>query len=376
MKVLYVCNDHAYFDAHRRWLADEAISRGMQVVVACGNVINDSRAASVVDFPLDVPRHSFDLKRDLALAAAVRRAVHQTKADVVHLITIKPILFGMLGMMFMSPGPRIIVTFPGLGRVFDLSERSFKARLRRQLVIWGLKFGLRSSGAIAIFEHEDDKLLLERLGVVDPHNAVHIAGAGVDPVMYPARPLPDTPLRLLFAGRLLKAKGVMTVVKAARIVREHGHDITFVVAGGEQAGDPDALNEAEMQVLRATPDLDYLGNVAPADMPALLASVHAVVLPTIYQEGVPRILIEAGAMGRPAIVSNNPGCKAFVAHLANGIVLDGAGSTELADAAIALAHKPGLLARLSVGASERVVNGGFLATDVGNRTLEIYDRRQ
>lgn len=372
MKILYVCNDHPYFDAHRLWLAEEARRRGMAVLVAAGNARPAGGALSTVDISLEVERHRLNLKRDVRLGLDIARAAQGAKPDVVHLITIKPILIGALAMLFVRRPARIVATFPGLGRVFDKSERSLKARIRRGLVIAGLKLGLAPRRVLAIFETEADRQTLLRHGVIAEDRAHHIAGAGVDLSIYRPAPLPPGPCRLLFAGRLLKAKGVMAVVEAARLCAARGKPVEFVIAGQSQPGDPDALTPDEMEALASCPQLSFLGSVPSHDMPALLASVHAVVLPTSYQEGVPRILIEAGAVGRPAIVSDNAGCRAFVNDGETGFVLTTASGSEIADAASRIARDPDLLARMAALAQKRVMAGGFDQEKVAERTLALY----
>ncbi len=70
MRVLYVCNDLPYYDAHRRWLADAAREAGATVMLACGGVPEARRGE--VDVVLNIERHRLDLKGDMALAGAIR----------------------------------------------------------------------------------------------------------------------------------------------------------------------------------------------------------------------------------------------------------------------------------------------------------------
>jgi glycosyltransferase involved in cell wall biosynthesis len=372
MNVLYVCNDHAYFEAHRRWLADEAERQGMTVRVACGDVRTDERGFGPVAFPLHVERHRLNVRSDLALAVAILKAARATRADVVHLITIKPVLVGLLALWLAPSVRRVVATFPGLGRLFDPADASPKARLRRRLVLLGLKIGLAPSRVMAVFETEADRTTLVDHGAAQPERAFHIAGAGVDPGAYRLAPLPDGRFTVLFAGRLLRAKGVPIVADAARLVAAAGHDVRFIIAGGAQEGDPDGLDAAELAALSEDPHVDLLGAVPIDQMPDLLAKTHVVVLPTSYQEGVPRILIEAGSVGRPAIISDNKGCKAFVEHGTSGLVLESLSAEALAAAVIRLAADRGLLERLASGAAARVSEGGFSQHNVAMQTLALY----
>ncbi len=140
MRVLYVCNDLAYFDAHRAMLADAARQAGWEVHVASGGIERPELRPEIA--PLEVTRHSFSPRADIRLAGEIARLARRVDADVVHLITIKPILFGAIGLRLASGRARVVATFPGLGRVFDRQETSAKARLRRMLVAAGLRFGL------------------------------------------------------------------------------------------------------------------------------------------------------------------------------------------------------------------------------------------
>jgi glycosyltransferase involved in cell wall biosynthesis len=375
MKILYVCNDLAYFTAHRRWLAGLAREQGHLVWVACGACDEGAIQRGDVDVVLDVDRHRLNLRQDIALVHEIVRIAREFDVDVVHLITIKPILFGCIGLRLSGSHRQVVATFPGLGRLFDMQDMSWRARLRRSLVMAGLRFGLASRNMITLFETHADMRRLIGLGLVSPERAVHIAGAGVEKAVFQAEPLPPGPLKLLFAGRLLRAKGINVLVEAAACVAAAGHSITFLVAGAEQPNDPDAITRDEKSALLSSPHIRFLGEVAGADMPGLLASVHAVVLPTSYQEGIPRILIEAGAVGRCAVVANNPGCLAFVEHEQSGLVLDELTPQCLADAAIRLLTEAGLLQHLSAGASHRFATGGFSGAEVGRKTLALYGKR-
>ncbi|MCX7342040.1 MAG: glycosyltransferase [Hyphomicrobiales bacterium] len=383
MRVLYVCNDHAYFEAHRRPLANAAAAIGAKVTLATGHVLPsaqvDSRTASdgvpsssPSIISLDVERHRFDLKRDIRLAFDIRAAAKASRADVVHLLTLKPIVFGALGLLFTVGPTRIIATFPGLGRVFDRSDRTLLARLRRLLVLVGLRIGLAPARAHAIFETPDDRRLLTGLGVIPDDRTSHISGAGVDPDLFAPAPLPDGPFRLLYAGRILRAKGVAVLAETVAWLHARNCPVEILIAGDTTEADPDALSKAELDALRNARGVTCLGMVPANKMPALLATVHAVILPTRYQEGIPRILIEAAAIGRPAIVSDNPGCAAIIADGVNGLILPEITAAAVGAAVQAIASDHSRLASLSEGALNRFQSGGFAMAEINLATLKLY----
>jgi len=87
-------------------------------------------------------------------------------------------------------------------------------------------------------------------------------------------------------------------------------------------------------------------------MPAVLAKSHIVCLPS-YREGIPRILIEAAAAGRPIVTTDAPGCRELVRPGVNGIIVPSRDTLSLASALRYLIEHPEV--RVAMGASNRQV---------------------
>lgn len=119
---------------------------------------------------------------------------------------------------------------------------------------------------------------------------------------------------IVMVSRLVRQKGVLEYLEAARRTKEVRRDCSFVLVGGLEGEGRDAIPEA---VLR-----DYGGVVRVLgrreDVPTILAAADLAVLPTWYGEGLPRVLLEAGALGVPVIASDAPGCKDLLADGTNG----------------------------------------------------------
>jgi glycosyltransferase involved in cell wall biosynthesis len=87
-------------------------------------------------------------------------------------------------------------------------------------------------------------------------------------------------------------------------------------------------------------------------MPGVLARSHIVCLPS-YREGIPRILIEAAASGRPIVTTDAPGCRELVRPGVNGIIVPSRDTLSLANALRYLIENPEV--RIAMGNNNRQV---------------------
>jgi glycosyltransferase involved in cell wall biosynthesis len=235
LKILIACNDLDYFLAHRANLLKPLLDRGHKVsVCAGGNWTSRGRLSKDVHFiPIELAQHHLDPRSDLKLMAHYARIVDDIKPDTVHCLTIKPNLYmGLvlaLRRLQLKKTPRLVQTFPGLGKVFEPSS-SIAATARRRFVAMLLRVSGSLLDRTATFENTADRDILVYGGVVSAARAHVIAGAGLDMKIY--RP-PETPraggLHILFASRLLKAKGVGTFLDVAKTIRSEGGEATFLI---------------------------------------------------------------------------------------------------------------------------------------------------
>jgi glycosyltransferase involved in cell wall biosynthesis len=142
-----------------------------------------------------------------------------------------------------------------------------------------------------------------------------LPGSGVDLKQFARVPLPHGPVTFLFIGRILGDKGVRELAQAARgLSREH---LVVQLLGPIDEGNRTAIPRTELESWVRDGGIEYLG--ATDDVRPFIAKATAVVLPS-YREGLPRSLLEAGAMGRPLIATDVPGCRDVVDDGVNGFL--------------------------------------------------------
>ncbi|WP_233189726.1 glycosyltransferase family 4 protein [Halobacteriovorax sp. DA5] len=217
-----------------------------------------------------------------------------------------------------------IVNISGLGRSFN--SDNFLTKIVTTLY----KISLKDVVACFFQNNEDKSFFLEN-ELISINQAYKISGSGVDLKKFRFSPVDfEKPLRFLFCGRLLKSKGVLVLKAAAEILkREFGEDLQFDVLGIYSSGD-DAISKEEVASWDKDVNLRYLG--VSDSVKDIVKDYHFVVLPTLYREGVPRSLIEASALGKVLIATNNVGCTDVVKESINGYLCEKNSIDSLVDA--------------------------------------------
>lgn len=173
-------------------------------------------------------------------------------------------------------------------------------------------YGLANRGAQCVFfQNDEDARLFARLGLLRDTPATVLPGSGMDTQRFAFTALPAAqPFTFVMIARLLGDKGVREYVAASEQVRASHPDTRFLLIGPSGASNRTAITQAEVREWQRRGTIEYLGE--HDDVRPCLADAHVLVLPS-YREGMPRTVLEAAAMGRPAIVSDVPGCRQAVA---------------------------------------------------------------
>lgn len=375
--LLHVCNDLPYWSAHRRPIAEAARDAGWNVTVATAPHASavDLAASGFVHLALPIERFRLNTVADARFFLTMRRLIDSAHYDAIHLFTIKPLLFGGLAGRFRlthkHPAPRLIGTVAGLGRALDGAA----PRGRAALTSLGLKAGLGKTAAAVTFENEGDRDFYVASGAIDAVRSHVLPGAGVDLDAF--RPIPDRRkpgvVTILHAGRLLRSKGVMDLVAAARILKgQFGNTVRVVIAGPHTDGDPDGLDAMERERIATSTDVEFVGARLPHEMPELMASADIFVLPTRYPEGLPRALLEAGATGAALVAGDVDGTRAFIAHDANGLLLARTDAASIAATLARLVSDPALRLRLGTAARTCLEQGGYDIRAVTAKFVALY----
>ena len=367
-KLLFVANVDWFFISHRLIIAEEAMKKGFEVFVACEDTgrsheITD-KGVGFIDLPFS--RSGTNPVSELSTLFKFYKIYKEIKPDIVHQITLKPVIYGtLISKLLKIKG--VVNAVSGLGYNFTANRKGFVQKIMIRL----LRIGFKRDNLTIIFQNDDDKKAFYDLGVISDSNiVVKIKGSGVDLVKFPQSQLPSFDLiKILFPTRMLWDKGVKELRISSEILKEKYKDKVQIILCG--LADEDNKAGVSPSYLEDWQDGKYVKWIGyQIDMVKVYQDSHIVVLPS-YREGMPKTLIEACAIGRAIVTTDAIGCKECVDEGINGIKVPVYSTEELAFAIEKLILNSDLILQMGNSSRKKAVKE-FDVNDVISKHLDIY----
>ena len=370
MKLIIVVNELRFFLSHRLPIALAARDAGYEVHIAsCSGTIDEIEQLNqeLLQFhPISFHRSSMGLWQELETLRELRRLYKEIQPDIVHHVTIKPVLYGTLVARWVG-GIQILNAISGLGYFFI--AQGWKSSIRKTLLLWVYRAILHSKKVWILFQNPDDQALFAQYKIIYPEHAFKIKGSGVDLQQFACSSIPKGRIKIVLVARMLWDKGVGDFVESATALMQQGLDADFLLVGSVDPGNPESISVEQLEEWNRSGVVKWLGE--RADIAQLLAESHIAVLPS-YREGLPKSLIEAAAVGRPIVTTDVPGCREVVKDGENGFLVPAKDSKKLAVAIQKLINNPKLLT--SMGKKSRLMaEQEFSIHQVVEQTLKLYE---
>ena len=307
MTVYMFVNVDWFFLSHRLSIAKESTKRNVEFTVFTDFTANHYEHAfgdfSIIQSPIS--RKSMGMISSSIEFFKTFMVIKNNRPDVVHAVTIKPIIF--LGIICLILRVPFIASVSGLGPAF--SNIGILNKLRRRLVMFVYKaiFLPKRTRVICQSKHDADTLLDN--GILSRNKVVMTEGSGLNISDYEYhRPIEVNTLNVLMASRLLPDKGVMEFCAAAGAInRMKNFEAKFRLAGPIDPDSPGAFTEEQVIEMCESNNVQFLGN--RKDLPFVLSETHIFVFPSYYAEGIPKVLLEAAASSCAVITTDHPGCR-------------------------------------------------------------------
>jgi glycosyltransferase involved in cell wall biosynthesis len=222
-----------------------------------------------------------------------------------------------------------------------------------------------------VLQNPDDQRELVSAGAVSPDRITLIRGSGVDLSEFLIAPEPAGPPVVVLPSRLVWDKGVREFVDAASELRRNGVRARFALVGDRDPDNPTSVPPGQLEAWQASGIVEWWGH--RHDMPSVFAESHLVCLPS-YREGLPKVLLEAAASGRPIVTTDVPGCREVVRHGENGLLVPARSVGPLAHALRELIADPARRARFGRRGRE-IVEAEFSVERVVEAHVALYRER-
>ena len=375
--ILMLLNSMVWFHSHRTPLARGILANGWTLDLAAPGAEKDPQLQQISHNNRQITSHDlapvssslnpFFHLRQIAGNCAV---IKNLQPKIIHALGMRHVFYTGLALRILRSKTPAIYTLAGLGSLFTGHGARFK--VMRILAMPLLRFALSRSQNIIIVQNPDDKKILIDRKMANPAQIVLIRSSGVDLQEFLATKEPESenPI-ILFASRLLREKGILDFIQAARILKKRNEKARFLVAGEIYPDNPNSLSEHEMQEFHAQNIIEYLG--VCNDISGLIKKSAIVVLPSYYGEGVPKILLEAAASSRAVITCDMPGCREAVLDQKSGILIPPKSPEHLSNAIQKLLQNKDI--RFEMGKRGRAyMKEYFDVRDVTRKTLDIYEK--
>lgn len=287
-----------------------------------------------------VSRNGLNPIADFDTYHALKRILAEEHPDKVLSNFVKANVYGCIAAHRLGVDD-IFVMMGGLGSVFHGS--GFKSRIARLVVKVEYAASLKYAKKI-FFQNDEDSQLLVKLGLVKPEQVVRIHGSGVNLEHFSQQPLPEKP-SFVFIGRLVRGKGVMEYLEAARMVKRQYPEVVFNLVGPYDTN-PSALKPEDIKPYIEDGTVVYHGE--QKDVRPYLTAASCFVLPSYYGEGTPKSGLEALATGRPVIAADAVGCREIVEEGNNGFLVIPRNPGVIADVMGQLIKKPELVESMGI----------------------------
>ena len=368
-KLLFLVNDLSFFISHRLPIAEAAFARGFDVVIGVGEFggtdpkLLKHKGFKVVLVPMQ--RGSINLFKEFKTFFYIWRFFKKEEPDIIHLITIKPYLYGGIISRLMGI-PSLVSAVSGLGTLF--TTKNFKSIFIRLLLYPIYKLTFNHSNQKIIVQNNDDLRILVKWGVLNPLKTKLIKGSGVKLQDFKNLDEIGGVPAICFAGRIIREKGVYEFISAALLLKKKGINARFYLAGNLDTKNPTGLSIIDYNKIKKQYCVEFLGY--QKDIPTLYENSHIICLPS-YREGFPKALMEAAAASRSIVTTDVAGCRDAIIPGKTGLLVPVRNSQKLADALQWLIEHP--KERIAMGkAGRKLAEKEFKIEKIVKEHLEIY----
>ncbi|MCM1325842.1 MAG: glycosyltransferase [Bacteroidales bacterium] len=311
--VLILVNHDVVIYNFRLELVERLLAEGYEVHISSpyGERIDDLIKLGAIYHEIDIDRHGMNPLKEISLLWEYKKLMRMVRPFVVLGYTIKPNIYGALAAK--AAGVPFIANITGLGSAVENPGWKQKA----MIALYKISF---TKVQRVFFQNEENKRFFEKYHIAVDKHAL-LPGSGVNLTRYPVMPLAECgngkegiPIKFAFISRIMKEKGIDQYLEAAERVKQQYPATEFHVCGFCEEE-----YEGKLKKMEKLGVIKYHGMIR--DVAGMMSSVHCIVHPTYYPEGLSNILLEACSCARAIITTDRAGCREVVENGRNGYMV-------------------------------------------------------
>lgn len=255
-------------------------------------------------YETEVDRRGTSIWKDLKLFLRYCEIMRREKPDIVLTYTIKPNVYGGI-----AAG---IKKIPFVANITGLGSAVENKGVVQKVSLLLYRIALKKATCV-FFQNEDNKDFFHKIHIGSKRCEV-LPGSGVNIRRNQYQEYPKGIIKFVFAGRLMKEKGIEEYLYVAEKIKKVYPSVEFHICG--------FCEEEYMERVEELQNRDvviYHGMVN--DMCGVYRDMSCLILPS-YHEGMSNVLLEAAANGRPGIASDISGCREIIVHKKTGFLFE------------------------------------------------------
>ena len=252
----------------------------------------------------------FDLRGIKNLRKIIK---HLNSDDIVHVFTLKSGLLFAFANLFRKNKTKNILTITGLGYLFS---ENFKAKILKILLGFFIKRLINKNFNFLMYQNEEDQKIFNNYSKYQGESCI-VPTSGITVKEFETKKeYRNSNLKVIMVTRLIKDKGIFEYLELANLMKDS--DFEFYLAGDVDKGNPDSLNNSELNEIKNNNYINYLGHI---DIKKELHNYDINIIMSKY-EGSSRILLESLYIGLICLSNNIPGTTELSSKFNNSFFID------------------------------------------------------
>ena len=373
-KLYFIVNQGAFFVSHRLELALNAKKLGWKVKLLIGQSGSDEMELPAVE---KLKEHGIEFQRlsysptgmnpftEIWGVICLIYILIKDKPDLVHTVSPKGMLYGGLSSRI-ARVKYLVLAVSGMGYLYTNDAVGIK-KIILKLANSLTQFIVNHPNKKIIVQNKDDYSFFLKVMAVESNDIVLIPGSGVDLSKFKNIITQDNH-SVILPARLLIDKGVNEFVQAAKVLIEKGIKWRFILVGSASYDNPTSIGDKQVKQWVDEGIVEWLGH--SVDMLPVYNACDIVCLPS-YREGMPKVLLEAAAAGKPVVTTDVVGCREAIIPDVTGLLVPAGNTLELASALEKLILNKDLRSELGSN-GRKLANEKFSIKSVVESTFNTY----